>query len=44
LASQLVELQDRVARLRLLGPQYADVRLSRHVTNLGRAAFAESRG
>jgi hypothetical protein len=44
LASQIVELQERVAKLRLLGSQYAGVRLSRHVTVLRQAAFAESRG
>ncbi len=44
LASQLAELEGRVAKLHRLGSQYAHVRVSRHVQNLCEAAVAEGCG
>ena len=40
LASQITELEDRVARLHRLGSQYAHIRISEHVERLHEAAVA----
>ncbi|MFH0983112.1 MAG: hypothetical protein V2A79_16455 [Planctomycetota bacterium] len=44
LASQISELEGRVARLHRLGAQYAHIRLSRHVDGLCEAAVVQGCG
>ncbi|MCK4659709.1 MAG: hypothetical protein KAV82_09340 [Phycisphaerae bacterium] len=44
LASQISELERRIARIRRLGTQYAGVRVSQDVQNLRQAAVAEGCG
>jgi hypothetical protein len=44
LSSQIIELQERIARIRRIGSQYANIRISRHVTALRETAIAKRRG